>query len=80
MVATYLDEVADALFQNWCRGRVDWSWPEFVSGLRNRFGEKTKMDIIEEFNKLKQKGIVEKYQVRFEELRSLVSLSHPFFG
>lgn len=39
--------------------------------------EKTRTNVIEEFNKLKQKGIIEEYQVRFEELRSLLSLSHP---
>ena len=33
-------------------------------------------DVIEEFNKLKQRGMVEEYQVRFEELRSLLSLAH----
>lgn len=43
-----------------------------------RFGEKTRSDVIEEFNKLKQNGTVEEYQTRFEELRSLLSLSHPY--
>lgn len=52
---------------------------EFVNGLYNRFGEKTRTDVIEEFNKLKQRGTMEAYhyQVRFEELRSLLSLAHP---
>lgn len=75
--AAYLDDVVDAWFQNWCRGKVEWSWAEFVNSLCNQFGEKTRTDVIEEFNKLRQQGIVEEYQVRFEELRSLLSLSHP---
>ena len=77
MAATYLDDVADFWFQNWSREREEWSWPEFVNDICNRFGEKTRTNVIEEFNKLKQKGSVEEYQVRFDELRSLLSLSHP---
>ena len=48
-----------------------------MNNLCSRFGEKTRTDVIEEFNKLKLKGTVEEFQVRFEELRSLLSLSHP---
>jgi len=49
-----------------------------VNSLCSRFGEKTHIDVKKEFNKLKQKGTLEEYQVRFKELRSLLSLSHPF--
>lgn len=77
MVAAYLDDAVGAWFQNWRKEMVEWSWPEFVSNLCTQFGERTKIDVIEKFNKLKQKGTVEEYQVRFEELRSLLSLSHP---
>lgn len=35
------------------------------------------MDVIEEFNKLKQTDSVETYQVRFEELRSLMLQHNP---
>ena len=34
-------------------------------------------DIIEEFNKLKQEGLVQAYQLKFEELRSLVMVHNP---
>ena len=34
------------------------------------------MDVIDEFNKLKQ-GIVQTYQLKFEELRSLMMIHNP---
>jgi len=34
-------------------------------------------DVVEEFNKLKQEGAVEDYLIRFEELKSLLTLSYP---
>ena len=39
--------------------------------------EKTRTNVIEEFNKLKQKGLVEEYLVKFKEQRLLLSLAHP---
>lgn len=33
MAASYLDDVANAWFQHWSHGRMDLSWPEFVSQL-----------------------------------------------
>ena len=30
------------------------------------------MDVVEEFNKLRQEGLVQTYQLKFEELKSLV--------
>jgi len=33
MATVHLDDVADAWFQNWCRVKAKWSWPEFVSNL-----------------------------------------------
>jgi len=41
------------------------------------FGDETITYIIEEFNKLKQGRLVIEYQVRFEELRSLMMNAHP---
>jgi len=42
-----------------------------------RFEERSMVDVIEEFNKLKQTRSVESYQVRFEELRSLLIQHNP---
>ena len=36
------------------------------------------MDIMEEFNRLKQDGTVQEYQLRFEELKSLILSRNPF--
>jgi len=38
------------------------------------------IDIIEEFNKLKQTGSVESYQMRFEKLRSLMIQHNPYLS
>jgi len=34
-------------------------------------------DVVEEFNKLKQEGAMDNYLIKFEELKSLLTLSHP---
>ena len=39
-------------------------------------GERTRMDVIEEFNKLRQEGLINEYQTRFEELKSLLIISY----
>ena len=35
------------------------------------------MDVVEEFNKLRQEGLVQSYQLRFEELKSLMLILNP---
>lgn len=77
IAAAYLDDETDAWIQGWSRSRTIWSWPECVTELCSWFEEKSKADVIEEFNKLRQKGTVEEYLIRFEELRALLTISQP---
>ena len=35
------------------------------------------MDVVEEFNKLRQEGSMQSYQLRFEELKSLMLILNP---
>ena len=42
---------------------------EFSEKVCERFRKKSMVDVIEEFNKLKQTGSVESYQVHFEEFK-----------
>ena len=42
-----------------------------------RFGDKNMIDLIEEFNKLKQVGSVLEYQTKFEEIKSLMVITNP---
>lgn len=49
---------------------------EFVEDLCEQFGKRSMADV-KKFNKLKQEGSVMEYQVRFEELKSLMLNSHP---
>lgn len=48
-----------------------------MEGLCEQFGEKGMLDVVEEFNKLRQGGLVQAYQQRFEELKVLILLSNP---
>ena len=41
-----------------------------------RFGKKGMTDIVEEFNKLRQGGLVQAYRQRFEELKALMLISN----
>ena len=35
------------------------------------------IDTVEEFNKMRQQGLVEEYLRRFEELRAVIGIAHP---
>ena len=73
MVAVYLNDIVDAWYRSWkqSKGGVV-SWVAFAEELYGRFGEKSMVDIVEEFNKLRQDGSVEDYLRRFEELRAMI--------
>ena len=45
--------------------------------LCERFSGKGSLDIVEEFNKLQQKGTVEEYEEKFEELKTLMLTRNP---
>jgi hypothetical protein len=55
-----------------CGVEDNLDWEEFLGAICSRFGNKA--DIVEEFNKLTQKGGIEEYVKRFEELKSLMHL------
>ena len=48
-----------------------------LSILCERFGDQNMTDVVKEFNKLKQQGSVLDYQIKFEELKSLMIAAHP---
>jgi len=58
LAVTYLNDVGDVWYQGWSWVREDCNWEEFVKGICERFGEKRTMDMVEEFNKMKQHGSV----------------------
>ena len=43
-----------------------------------RFRERRTIDIVEEFNKLRQMGTMHEYQLKFEELKSLMLNKNPY--
>jgi len=58
-------------FQEWSKVRETSNLDDFTKGLCERFGERGMMDIVEEFNRLKQEGtvveaLVTKYQLLTE--------------
>jgi len=57
--------------------KKECSWGEFVDGLCERFGEKGMLDVVEEFDKLRQGGSIQAYQQIFEELKALMLISNP---
>ena len=61
LVVAYLNDVGDVWFQGWSRVRSEYNWDDFVNGMCEIFGEKRTMDIVEEFNKMKQQGSVQEY-------------------
>ena len=78
MALAYFNKVVDAWYQG-CMGvgRIH-TWEEFAEKLNEqRFGERSMVDVVKEFNKLKQVESVESYQKRFEELKSLMLHHNP---
>ena len=57
--------------------KEECSWGEFVDSLCERFGEKGMLDVVEEFNKLRQGESMQAYQQRFEEPKALTLISNP---
>ena len=67
MATTYLNDTADSWYQGWLQTRaVEVSWAEFAEDMCERFGENSMIDVIEEFNKLRQERSVVDYEIQFE--------------
>ena len=63
LAVAYLNDIADAWFQAWSQMRNVCRWQEFEKNLCEQFGEQSMVDVVEEFNKLKQEGSIIEYQV-----------------
>nr|XP_027126124.1 uncharacterized protein LOC113742491 [Coffea arabica] len=77
MVEMFLEGKADNWFQEVKLERPNLSWTEFSDLLCERFASKASRDVVEEFNKLQQRGTVEEYEEKFEELKTLMVLRNP---
>ncbi|XP_027183746.1 uncharacterized protein LOC113782033 [Coffea eugenioides] len=77
MVEMFLEGKADNWFQGVKLERPQLSWTGFSDLLCERFSGKGSRDVVEEFNKLQQKGAVEEYEEKFEELKTLMLLRNP---
>ena len=78
LASTYLNDFGDIWFQGWSKVRESYSWKEFSEGLCERFGEKGMINVVEEFNRLRQEGTVMEYQMKFKELKSLMLSKNPY--
>ncbi|KAL4281742.1 hypothetical protein GQ457_03G022050 [Hibiscus cannabinus] len=72
IASMYLNGKAETWFDGYIMQKYRLTWQEFTADLCHRFCDKTFSDVVEEFNKLVQKGSVEDYQERFEELHPLM--------
>nr|XP_027093474.1 uncharacterized protein LOC113713862 [Coffea arabica] len=77
MVEMFLEGKADNWFQGVKLERPHLSWTEFSDLMCERFSGKGSRDVVEEFNKLQQKGTIEEYEEKFEELKTLMLLRNP---
>ena len=73
----YVNDAGDVWFQGWSRVRGDCQWADFVEDLCEKYGDRSMMDVLEKFNKLMQEGTVQTYQLKFEELKSLMLNLNP---
>lgn len=81
IVAAYLNDVGDAWYQKWMGVKDKCSWEEFVEGLCGRFGEKGMLNVVEEFNKLRQGEFVRSTSKGLRNCRTSCYLqSHTYQG
>ncbi|KAE8726097.1 Laccase-6 [Hibiscus syriacus] len=77
-VATmYLTGKAEIWFDGYIMKKHHVTWHEFEADICHRFSDRSFCDIVEEFTKLTQKGSVEDYQEKFEELQPYMLLQNP---
>lgn len=76
----YLDRKVELWFQGFLYRKKIVSWKKFVEAICYRFREFWFEDVVEEFNKLSQWGLVIKYQERFKELQSLILAKNPYLN
>ncbi|XP_027071670.2 uncharacterized protein [Coffea arabica] len=77
MVEMFLEGRADNWFQGVRLEKPRLNWSEFCELLYERFAGKWSRDVVEEFNKLQQKGTVKEYEEKFEELKTLMLIRNP---
>lgn len=71
-------DIADNWLQGWVSDQTNSSWSQFSKDLCERFGEKSSMEIVAEFNKLQQGAeSVVCYQERFEQLKAIMQKFNP---
>ncbi|KAE8690574.1 hypothetical protein F3Y22_tig00110894pilonHSYRG00006 [Hibiscus syriacus] len=80
VAAMYLMGKGETWFDGYIMQKHRVTWHEFEADLCHRFCDRNYSDIIEEFNKLMQKGSVEEYQERFEELRPYLLQQNMHLG
>lgn len=68
MASLYRVDMADAWFNNQSKGTQNPSREQFEEALEKRFEDPGVEDIVEKFMRLKQKGNIDVYQDRFENL------------
>ncbi|KAE8675396.1 C2H2 and C2HC zinc fingers superfamily protein, putative isoform 1 [Hibiscus syriacus] len=77
LATMYLTGKAEVWFDGYIMQKHHVTWHEFEADLCHRFSDRTFSDIVEEFTKLTQKGSVEDYQEKFEELQPHMLLQNP---
>ncbi|KAL4378560.1 hypothetical protein GQ457_02G035680 [Hibiscus cannabinus] len=77
MGTMYLVGKAETWFDGYVMKKNRLTWHEFISDLCHRSDDRNYGDVVEEFNKLLQKGSVDDYQEKFEELKPYMLQHNP---
>lgn len=70
LATMYVNGKADVWLQGYMMQKPSFNWNELKEAVCKRFGDIQGSEIVEEFNKLDQKGSIEDYTEKFEELRA----------
>lgn len=72
IASRYLVGKVETWYSGYIMQKERITWEEFTNDLCLRFCDRTCLDVVEEFNKEAQKGTIEDYQERFEELQAFM--------
>ncbi|KAH6823966.1 hypothetical protein C2S53_016570 [Perilla frutescens var. hirtella] len=70
--AMYMDRKVDLWFLEYVEGMEGVPWEEFGKLVLGRFSNKDGVNLVAQFNKLKQKSDVMDYTLQFEELKAFM--------
>jgi len=77
LVSLYMIGRAETWYNGYALVKHHITWEDFVMDICARFRDAIGSQVVEEFNRLTQRGSIDAYLEKFEELKSLMQIKNP---